>query len=99
MRSSNPALSRDVFTAAPVTGSSGVMTIGGTTNKCMILLAIVLCAAGWVWHSFHDPLATELHPSLMGLMFGGGNPWLDYSFDYCFQGNLVAVHCAVVCLV
>lgn len=71
MRSSNPALSRNVFAAAPVAGSSGVMTIGGTTNKCMILLAIVLCAAGWMWSSFHDPLAAEPHPSLMGWMVGG----------------------------
>ncbi len=71
MRSSNPALSRDAFTTATLPASSGAMTISGTINRCLILLAIILCGAGWVWSSLHDPMAEAIHPSLMGLTIGG----------------------------
>ena len=71
MRSSNPVLSRDFLASSPVAaGSSGQMTVSGTMNKCLILLALILCGAGWVWSSFHNPLAEAPHPSLMGLIFG-----------------------------
>lgn len=71
MRSSNPALSHNTFAAAPLTASSGQMTINGTINRCLILLALILCGAGWVWSSFHNPMAEAPHPSLMGLIIGG----------------------------
>ena len=70
MQSANPALSRNTFAAAPIAGS-GQMTINGTINRCLILLAIILCGAGWVWSSFHHPMAEAPHPALMGLTIGG----------------------------
>ncbi len=70
MRSSNPTLGRDVFAASPVVGGAQ-MTINGTINRCLVLLAVILCTAGWVWSSLHDPLAVEPHPALMGLIGGG----------------------------
>lgn len=71
MRSSNPALSHNTFAAAPLAASSGSMSINGTINRCLILLALILCGAGWVWSSFHNPMAEAPHPSLMGLIIGG----------------------------
>lgn len=75
MRSSNPALSRGAFTAVPHAGSSEQMTIAGTINKCLILLAIILATAGWmwsrIWSSIDTPMAEELMPSLVGYIIGG----------------------------
>ena len=71
MRSSNPALlGSGTFAAVPAAGSAQ-MTINGTINRCLILLAVILCGAGWVWSSFHNPLAEAPHPSLMVLVVGG----------------------------
>ena len=72
MRTSNPAFSRNTFAASPMAATgSNQMTINGTINRCLILLAIILCSAGWVWSNFHNPMAEAPHPSLMGLMGGG----------------------------
>lgn len=74
MRSSNPALSR-AFTAAPRAHSGEQMTITGTTNKCLILLAIVIAAAGWTWSqlwgSISDPMAEGMPPALVGYIAAG----------------------------
>ena len=72
LRTSNPAFSRTTFAASPLAASSSEqMTINGTINRCLILLALILCGAGWVWSSFHNPMAEAPHPSLMGLIIGG----------------------------
>ena len=49
MRSGNPALRGDIFTAAGAREASGVMTIQGTTNKTLILLMLASFSAIWAW--------------------------------------------------
>ena len=86
MRSSNPALSRNAFAAAPIAGS-GQMTINGTINRCLILLALILCGAAWIWSSFHNPLAEAPHPSLMGLTAGGAIIGFIIALITCFKAS------------
>ena len=58
MRSSNPILSNNVFSQAGYAAEGQVMTIQGTANKCLILLALVLGAAWWVWSKVMQPVQT-----------------------------------------
>ncbi len=46
MRNNNPALSDKIFSSA---SNGSVMTLGGTVNKCLILLAIVIATAYATW--------------------------------------------------
>lgn len=52
MRSSNPALIANPFSGFGVVSESNTMTIRGTVNKTLILLALVLIPAAWVWLKF-----------------------------------------------
>jgi uncharacterized YccA/Bax inhibitor family protein len=55
LKSGNPALSAKTFDG--LSESSDPMTLSGTINKTAILLALLLCGAGWVWNLFfvsHD---------------------------------------------
>ena len=49
MRSGNPALKGEVFTAVRAKSSSDCMTIQGTTNKSFILLGLAMLTAYWAW--------------------------------------------------
>lgn len=50
MRTSNPALGDNIFTAAGrVTRADEAMTIQGTANKAILLLLCVLVTASWIW--------------------------------------------------
>lgn len=51
MRNSNPALSDKVFSR---TGSLEVMTLPGTVNKCLILIAIVIAVAFATWSHLYS---------------------------------------------
>lgn len=51
MRSGNPALGGNVFTAERTMESAGVMTIDGTVNKTFILLVLVVLGAVWTWNN------------------------------------------------
>jgi len=71
MRTSNPALNEGTFQKA-ASGELGnfeqqnVMTVGGTVNRSLMLLALVLIGAGWTWH-----LALQGNPATHIWMFGG----------------------------
>jgi uncharacterized YccA/Bax inhibitor family protein len=47
MRTANPALNKNTFT--DVNSSENSMTLGGTANKCLILLCILLATATYTW--------------------------------------------------
>ena len=49
MRSGNPVLRRDTFTKVRSFDSAQVMTIQGTTNKTLFLLALTIISTWWVW--------------------------------------------------
>lgn len=49
LRSGNPALSANTFTAIPHVVGQEVMTIGGTVNKTAMALAILFITATYVW--------------------------------------------------
>ena len=50
IKSSNPALGANVFASErSFTANEGTMTLQGTVNKTLILLACVVAPAAWVW--------------------------------------------------
>ncbi len=49
LRSANPALKADTFTRESGVISGDVMTIGGTVNKTVLSLLILIVAANWTW--------------------------------------------------
>lgn len=51
MRTANPALNDSVFTQSRQLVGVGDerMTIGGTVNRCFILLALLVASAAWCW--------------------------------------------------
>ena len=53
-RTSNPALTKEVFTRAAQTTATGTatMTIGGTVNRAAFLLLLLILAAVYVWMKF-----------------------------------------------
>ena len=65
-RSSNPALRDDIFYRSLLTDANNVMTIQGTINKTLILLALVITSAALVWENY-----TVVLPFLLPAMIGG----------------------------
>jgi len=49
LRSSNPILSEKVFSSRWAQSSNQVMTLGGTVNKCWLMLVLVLLSASYTW--------------------------------------------------
>jgi uncharacterized YccA/Bax inhibitor family protein len=84
MRTSNPVLKDDVFASAGSFAPGQVMTVQGTTNKCFILLGLLLAAAIWIWNAAipqiaigtsMEAAAAQLSGSIakiMPFMIGGG---------------------------
>jgi uncharacterized YccA/Bax inhibitor family protein len=64
MRTSNPALREDVFSAARLDGGA-TMTVNGTVNKTALLLILALVTAGASW-----VLATSGGPGVAGWAIG-----------------------------
>jgi len=76
MKSSNHALGGKTFEQyQPGIQTAGVMTINGTINKTLILLALVIIPAVWVWDMFYaSGIGTEAgiqNASLMYWLYGG----------------------------
>jgi uncharacterized YccA/Bax inhibitor family protein len=67
MRTANPALNANVFTA--VSYADTRMTINGTVNKAGILLVLAVAAAGWTWHLFS--VSGNFVPWMIGGVLGG----------------------------
>ncbi|MCE2983493.1 MAG: Bax inhibitor-1/YccA family protein [Parachlamydia sp.] len=69
MRSSNPALLSNPFTGFGRFSDTSVMTIRGTVNKTLLLLALVILPAALIWRSFY--LSGQNPASIQIWMFGG----------------------------
>ena len=65
-RSSNPALRDDIFYRSLLTDTNNLMTVQGTINKTLILLALVIVSAALVWENYSVVL-----PLLLPAMIGG----------------------------
>ncbi len=55
MQSSNPTLNENVFEQAGSAAQGQAMTIQGAVNKTLILLGLLLAAAGWIWFKVIQP--------------------------------------------
>jgi uncharacterized YccA/Bax inhibitor family protein len=69
MRTSNPMLKEQAF-AKSITGTE-TMTLQGTVNKTVIMLALVVMAAGWTWNLFYNQGPNVVMPWLMTGLIGG----------------------------
>jgi uncharacterized YccA/Bax inhibitor family protein len=92
MKSSNPALGSKTFERyQPGIQSAGAMTINGTINKTLILLALVIIPAVYVWDMFYasgiDAEGGLQNASLMYWMYGGLFGGLIFAFITIFKAN------------
>ena len=77
MRTANPALNDNTFSQFDIAGDftrepSQSMTIQGTVQKAVIMLALLVIAAGWTWQMFYQAQnMAAVMPWLMGGMIGG----------------------------
>jgi len=90
MKSSNPALGGKTFEQyQPGIQSAGAMTINGTINKTLILLALVVIPAVYVWDMFYQSgIDTEgglQNASLMYWLYGGLFGGLIFAFITIFK--------------
>ena len=69
MRTSNPMMKDNVFTRS----LAGVetMTLHGTVNKTITLLALVVIGAGYTWNLFYNQGAAVVQPWMIGGLVGG----------------------------
>jgi uncharacterized YccA/Bax inhibitor family protein len=59
-RSTNPALTREMFYAKGMSGThAGTMTIEGTVNKSLIMLGLVVLGAFYTWRLFFDAASPQ----------------------------------------
>ena len=81
MRTSNPALNENIFSRTGLADGQ-VMTIQGAVNKTLVLLALVLVSAGWIWGKIIQPtqvlgysapeLARQNQSAVLPFIIGGG---------------------------
>ena len=65
----NPVLNENIFRNQPYTfNQSGVMTIGGTATKTLLLLLMVIAGAAYTWKLYYNAINPQ---SITGWMFGG----------------------------
>jgi uncharacterized YccA/Bax inhibitor family protein len=69
-RSSNPALRDQIFYDNLVQGTATPMTIQGTIDKTLILLFLVIIAAGFTWEYFPGSVLLMLGAALGGFVVG-----------------------------
>jgi Predicted membrane protein len=68
MRTGNPVLREDTFSARHTAVGQATMTIGGTVNKTFLLTVLLLLSAGWVWSQTMTEGGLE---QTVPLIFGG----------------------------
>lgn len=64
----NPVLSEQIFKKSAQTDSSGVMTVGGTATKTLLLLLMVIAGAAYTWKIYYEAINPA---SIQGWMIGG----------------------------
>ncbi|MGH8129135.1 MAG: Bax inhibitor-1/YccA family protein [Gammaproteobacteria bacterium] len=74
-RSSNPALRVLASRGIPqARAGEGAMTVGGTVNKTIVLVALVVIGAAWVWSRYAAALAVDPQTAgsaVSGYLIGG----------------------------
>ena len=66
MRSGNPALRSDTFSAVLGGSAAETMTLRGTVTKTLVLLGFTVASASWIWSQ-----GTAATPWLVGAAIGG----------------------------
>lgn len=64
----NPVLSEKIFKRSAEADSSGVMTVGGTATKTLLLLLMVIAGAAYTWKIYYEAINPA---SIQGWMIGG----------------------------
>ena len=65
----NPVLNENVFRKENVAyGNTGVMTIGGTATKTLLMLLMVVAGAAYTWKLYYNAVNPQ---SITGWMIGG----------------------------
>lgn len=65
----NPVLNENIFRKQSVAfGNTGVMTVGGTATKTLLLLLMVIAGAAYTWKLYYNAVNPQ---SISGWMFGG----------------------------
>ena len=65
----NPVLNENVFRKENVVyGNSGVMTVGGTATKTLLMLLMVVAGAAYTWKLYYNAVNPQ---SITGWMMGG----------------------------
>ena len=65
----NPVLNENVFRKQNVAyGNTGVMTIGGTATKTLLMLLMVVAGAAYTWKLYYNAVNPQ---SIIGWMMGG----------------------------
>jgi len=90
MRTANPALNANVFTAVPYAETR--MTINGTVNKAGVLLILAVAGAGWTWHLFS--VSANFAPWMIGGVLGG----LIMALVTIFKKELAAITAPIYAL-
>jgi uncharacterized YccA/Bax inhibitor family protein len=72
MRTGNPALSDNTFTAVGRVRAEEAMTAQGTATKALLLLLCVLVTASWIWSKYFQTMNPQVvTPWLMGGAIAG----------------------------
>lgn len=64
----NPVLSEQIFKKSAQADSTGVMTVGGTATKTLLLLLMVIAGAAYTWKIYYEAINPA---SIQGWMIGG----------------------------
>jgi uncharacterized YccA/Bax inhibitor family protein len=71
MRTSNPALKEDAFTAMRAVSGEPAMTLSGTATKSLLLLLLVVFSASFTWNAFASGNTGILMPAMLVGGIGG----------------------------
>ncbi|MEF9986459.1 MAG: Bax inhibitor-1/YccA family protein [Bacteroidales bacterium] len=64
----NPVLSEQIFKKSAQADSAGVMTVGGTATKTLLLLLMVIAGAAYTWKIYYEAINPA---SIQGWLIGG----------------------------
>ncbi|HVL39045.1 MAG TPA: Bax inhibitor-1/YccA family protein [Fimbriimonadaceae bacterium] len=98
MRTSNPFLKEDTFSRhAYLTGEdpATLMTVKGTANKCLIMLALAMVTFGLTWYGVEQRGPQAIFPYIIGSALGG----LVLALIIAFKAHLAPVLAPVYALV
>jgi len=93
MRTSNPVLKDDVFAPAGSFAPGEVMTVQGTTNKCLFLLGLLMVAAVWIWNTAIPQVAPGMALEAVGAKLTGS---IDKIMPFMIGGGILGFILAMV---